>query len=240
MIRHSSSFFISIVIHTILLILVLLTYKTYYSQKKEKCETRICVELKALEDKKELIKPLPKVKKIKQKPKKKVIKKLKPKPKKKVIKKQPLIPVVQKIPEPKVVQEEQVIEEIIDVQETKEVQKAIIQPIEKSPQELENERKIKEENIIKEYINLNTQKISQLLRENLYYPRSARKRGVTGKVIVKFRLKADAQVDSIEVIKSKSDILSRSAIKTIKSLSGKFPKPNNDITLHVPIDYSLK
>jgi protein TonB len=79
----------------------------------------------------------------------------------------------------------------------------------------------------------------QLLQENLYYPRRARKRGIIGEVLVKFKLSMDAKVYSIEVLSSKSDILSRAAIKTIEDLSGKFPKPNKELTLNVPINYTL-
>jgi len=243
MIRHSSSFFISLVIHSILLVLVIITYKTYYSTKKEVCETRICVELRALDAKEEVKKTIPKPKKIKKKPKKrnKEKKKIKKKDKEqKHIRKVLTVPVVQQIPEPKIVEQEAVVETTSEVKEIKKVEPVLLKPKEKSPQEIENERRIKQEHITKEYVNLNTQKISELLRENLYYPRSARKRGITGKIVVKFRLKTDAVIDNIIVVKSKSDILSRAAIKTIQNLSGEFPKPQEDITLHVPIGYTLR
>jgi len=235
MIRHSSSFFISLVIHSILLILVVITYKTYYSKKEEVCETRICVELRELESQKELKKPIVKPKKI--------VKKQKKKPKEKKKKKKPtptpkanLVPVIQKITEPKII-EEQIVE---TPSEVKKVQAVVIKPKEKSIQELKNEKNIKQENIIKEYEKVNTQEISRLIKENLYYPRSARKRGITGKVIVKFMLEKTANVSSVVVVKSNSDILTRAAIKTIESLSGKFPKPQENITLNIPISYNLK
>ena len=57
----------------------------------------------------------------------------------------------------------------------------------------------------------------------------------------RLRLKDDAwKVYDIKIIKSKSDILSRAAMKTIMDLSGKFPKPQKRLTLHVPIGYELK
>jgi len=257
MIRHSSSFFISLVIHIILLVLVIITYKTYYSTKKEVCETRICVELRALESKKDIKKPIVKHKKIKQKKKlkkkpkekkkiKKIkkIKKLKEK-KKKFVTKVPKVPIVKEIIEPKIIKEEVIKKTITETQikepaVVKEPEVVIVKPKKKTKQELDNERKIEKERITKVYVNLNTQKISKLLKENLYYPRSARKRGITGKIMVKFRLKTNASIENIVVINSNSEILSRAAIKTIKKLSGKFPKPQEDIDLHVPIGYSLK
>jgi protein TonB len=90
-----------------------------------------------------------------------------------------------------------------------------------------------------EYIQNHLAEIRELLEENLYYPRRARKRGVVGEVIVKFTLSTDATVHSIEVLSSKNEILSRAAIKTIEDLSGDFPKPPQETILHVPINYRL-
>jgi protein TonB len=257
MIRHSSSFFISIVIHVALLIAVLITWKNYYSSSKKepvcKCETRMCVNLSAIKHK-EIQKPKPQPKKKiekkppKKKPKKKVIKKTKPK---KVVKKEKqvvatqekLVPVAQEIPEPKVVPKEseevvEVTQEKTEVMEVEEV--AVKQEPQKTQAQLEEENRTRLQNLAKEYVKLNTKRISELLSENLYYPRSARKRGITGKVTVKFTLKIDASVSNVTVVESKSDILSRAAVKTINNLSGLFPKPQEEITLHVPISYTLR
>lgn len=40
--------------------------------------------------------------------------------------------------------------------------------------------------IRKEYIKVNIQKIAELIAENLHYPVSARRKGISGLVIVKF------------------------------------------------------
>ena len=90
------------------------------------------------------------------------------------------------------------------------------------------------------YMNEHMQQLVKLLQENLYYPRSARKRGIQGRVVVKFTLQQDATVSYIEVVSSKNEILSRAAVLTIENLSGKFPKPKEKLTLHVPIQYDLK
>ena len=234
MIRHSKSFFISMVIHILLLLLVIYTYKTYFTDKKEVSKARVCIKLCDLKQEKELTKI--ETKKI-QKPKPKVKqKKIKKKEKPKAIKPKVLIiPVIKKIVEPEIIEE-------VNVELINEPIVTVIQPViaQKTLQELENERRIRNEKITKEYVKLNTQEISRLLRENLYYPRSARKRGVTGKIMVKFNLKKNADVCDVHILKSNSDILSRAAKKTIESLAGKFPKPQEDITLHIPISYSLK
>jgi protein TonB len=89
------------------------------------------------------------------------------------------------------------------------------------------------------YKNDNLQKIVQLLSENLYYPRRARKRAIEGEVLVRFTLMPDASVDEIEIISSANSILSRGAIKTLQNLSGEFPKPPTALVLTVPIKYYL-
>ena len=89
------------------------------------------------------------------------------------------------------------------------------------------------------YVNQHLQEIARLLQENLYYPRRARKRGIEGKVTVRFTLKKSAEVVSIEVISSNNEILSRGAIKTLQNLSGQFPNPDEKLILTVPISYRL-
>ncbi len=164
------------------------------------------------------------------KPIEKIIKKSKPKsvvekkiiPEKIVVVKD--IPKIKEEPKP---QEVEVVEEE-KITETKEVE----------PLQAENPH-AKKQRLEAEYIDKHLKEITRLLRENLYYPRSARKRGIVGEVIVKFKLSIDAKSHSIEVISSKSKILSRSAIKTVQNLSGKFPRPSEELVIHVPINYKL-
>jgi protein TonB len=98
---------------------------------------------------------------------------------------------------------------------------------------------LKQETPEDEYIKVNTQKIAQLIQENLSYPISARRKGITGLVVVKFYLSVDAKVSNIKIVESSSEVLSRAAIKTIEDLSEKFPKPDKEVNLSVPINYSL-
>jgi protein TonB len=113
-------------------------------------------------------------------------------------------------------------QEKIEIEENTKVEK---EPLTVSPQ--------------KKYVEDNLAKIIELLQENLYYPRRARKRGVEGEVIVKFKLSTTSEVSNIKVLSSNSDILSRGAIRTIENLSFKFPKPSEDLDLKVPIYYKL-
>ena len=238
MIRHTPSFLISIIIHLLLLVVFIYTYKYVTSLETEKKDEKVCLKLTCIVEKhtEHIIekpkpqkitppKPQPKLKPKVEKPKIKI-------PKKEVIKKlipKPLtVPVVKEIVEPKKepevvyvepVKEEEIVEEEVFVVESQE-EKAIAQE--------------------QEYMDEHIKKIIRLLSDNLYYPRSARKRGIVGEVLVKFCLSVDATVSKIEVISSHSDILSRAARKTIEDLSGEFPKPPEELVLHVPINYELK
>lgn len=245
MIRHSSSIFLSLLFHTLIAVLVVFTYKNVISTKEEVVERRVCIELCNVVAQKPIIPPKPKPilepivePKIEPKP---IVKKPKPAPKP-VIKKEIVkeVPVVMPVPEPivekEVVEEKEVIEESFE-----KADKEIVEEIPKEIQKQEvKEIESKEQRQEREYMQEHLAKIVQLLKENLYYPRRARAMQEEGEVIVKFVLSKDASVHSIEVISSKSKILSRSAIKTIEDLSGEFPKPKADLTLHVPIDYSLR
>ena len=242
MIRHSSSFLISLVFHTILFIVIIYTYKNvdFFAKKEE--EKKVCVKLCCVVEKpivkKVVSKPKVIPKKTKPKP---IVKKIKPKPKPKpkpkkveIVKK---VPVVVPIIEEKIVE---VIKEPLKIEEPKPMMEEIVE-VQTEVEEVQIEdSKTKELRLEKEYLDENIKKIITLLRDNLYYPRSARKRGVTGEVMVKFKLSVDATARDVEIISSPSDILSRAAKRTIEELSGEFPKPTEELILHVPISYSLK
>lgn len=226
MIRHSSSFFVSLVFHIILAFALYLTYKTiFFSEKKKEKETRIKIELCNIQTiQKEISKPSVKPEVIPEKiPKKIPLKKIQKKLIKKV-KAPPQKPIIKVKPVSKVIPLPEVVEKVIYKEEL------IIIPT----------REEKEELLEKQYIDNNIQKITQLLSDNLYYPRSARKRGITGTILVQFTLSTSASIHSISIIKSNSEVLSRAAIQTIENLSGVFPKPQEDLTLNVPIEYKLR
>lgn len=228
MIRHSSSFFISLMLHSFLAVILYFVFTDIVIpkvQEPQRTEIKLCsivhtpkVEQKQVEIPKEIPqkiqKPKPKPKKTQQKVKKKVL------PKKIVhVKEAP------KIEEPEIVEEKVIVQEI-DEEPT-----LVTTITESKPQ--------KALRLESEYINKHLQEISKLLQNNLYYPRSARKRGITGKTLVRFKLSTNGSAHSITVKSSNSEILSRAAIKTIQNLSGKFPKPPEELVLNVPINYTL-
>lgn len=234
MIRHSNSLLISLFIHAILLLTLFFAWKSNFEVKKEEQE-KICLKLCSVELSKEVLEP-------------KEAKTNETAPKNK-----------QKEPKmvKKALKEEKAAEKKIEVaDEEKEIKDAIVELIkgelivEIVPKKLSkiekptvgqkvDDSKLMQEVPKDDYVEINMQKISQLLKENLYYPISARKRNITGSLKVSFTLGIDAKVYNIKVVESENDILSRAAIKTIEDLSTKFPKPTKELTLSVPINYNL-
>lgn len=217
--RHFSSLFIAIIVHIFIMALLFSSY--YYissSQNEQVKEAYMCVQISSVTKPKEIKKKILRKNRVK-----KVLKKAQ---KKKILKEK--IIETKSAKEVKKVEDE-LVEEVLE--ETPQVVKKVIEKViatsimEKSPE--------------KKYIDENIDKIIQLLQENLYYPRSARKRGITGEVIVRFTLLEDSSVRDIIIVSSKREILSRAAQRTIEKLSGEFPKPSEMMVLHIPIMYSL-
>jgi len=233
--KHAPSLFFSVIIHLLVGFIVYGTYQAVISiTKSKKKEEVLCVSLQTYVSevkKKERVKE----KIVKKVPKKKIIHKSKPIHKKRVQVSKP-----QKM--------SHITKPVKRIQAS--VQESIkpsLSPIEteESPQETfvsQNVKKIVIPIVIspeKIYKDNHLEKIEALLQENLYYPRRARKRGIMGTVVVHFEIDENAGVSEIKVLSSKSEILSRAAIKTIENLSGKFPKPKEKLFLKIPITYRL-
>jgi protein TonB len=254
MIRHSHSLLISLLIHSILISLVFFLYTSYTPKKKILQEKRVLIQLTTILKEKALPKqphkeivaskkkvitlPIQKKTVKKKNIKKKSIKKksIKKKavtkkyiPKKKSSQKK-IIVVKKKIAVTKTLVKKEVKQQTI-------IPKQIIQKTTPTKTETKEEKNAK---LQQNYINENLLKIRTLIKNNLYYPRRARKKHIVGDVIVKFTLSKDATISSIVIIHSEHKILSKSAIRTIKNLSSSFPKPKEELTLQVPINYSLK
>lgn len=234
MIRHSSSFFISLIIHITIAISLFFIWKNIPSFKKEpekKVPVKLCCIIEKEAEPKVVVQPKPKP--IPPKPKpipKKPKKKPKPKVEKKIIPKK-IVPVIKEEIKP---------QEPIAIEEEPKKVKIIEEKTEVIPEVQKESPHAKELRLEKDYLDEHIQEISRLLQENLYYPRSARKRGIVGEIIVKFNLSTNGSAHSIKVISSNSDILSRAAVKTIENLSDNFPKPSEELHLHVPINYKLR
>lgn len=223
MIRHSSAFLISIILHILLVFLFFLGYKTILQKEsiEKSSQQRMQIELCT-------ISPVQVIKPTKVKEPEKIIEKTTIS--KKEIKKVTLQPkTIKQLP----VKKKQASPKTTIVLPTNVLQNK------PSTLTLETEKE-KSLRLQKEYLNKHLEEITKLLSENLYYPRSARKRGITDVVVVKFTLSRLGEVLSLQIIESKTKVLSRAAKETINNLSGQFPKPDEALTLHVPIEYKLK
>ncbi len=234
MIRHSRSFFISLIIHSVVFIMLFFAWKSYSAVEKEE-EEKVCLKLCNVE-----ISPtVSEIKEpqahdtVEEKPKKTIQKNIETVDAKPVVK--PLQKEESKIKQAQNVQE--IVPQEIPVAKESIAKESVVK---KEHFEIQKEEPpLKQETPEDEYIKVNTQKIAQLIQENLSYPISARRKGITGLVVVKFCLGVDAKVSNIKIVESSSEVLSRAAIKTIENLSEKFPKPDKEVNLSVPINYSL-
>jgi TonB family protein len=70
------------------------------------------------------------------------------------------------------------------------------------------------------------------------YPRMARERGIQGVVHLRFRVKPEGEVDSVEIVKSSgSEILDTASVRTVYRAA---PMPYVKGWIEVPIAYVLK
>ena len=244
--KHAKSLLFSLFIHTLLLIAVFYIYETLKQNFFHKTlveKKRVCISLGKLISQSQIKKHKSVIKHKKKHQKEKKVLKKHVIQKKAVVKKnikKAIAPIKKVLPvKKKVVKQEvqkvvsklnKVKEDVLPSKVTKDIHKEENCPLACCVHP-SKEKMYKEKNLAK---------IAQLLQENLYYPRRARKRGIEGEVIVSFTLTKDAKVTAIKVLSSQSDILSRAAKKTLEELSGEFPKPDEKLTLTVPITYNLK
>lgn len=88
-----------------------------------------------------------------------------------------------------------------------------------------------------------------LVQQSLYYPKSARKAGITGKVEIKVTFGASGEIKSAVVTETKhSEILGKAAIKTMERVSREwrpdefshFLKPHKEQSVIIPISFELQ
>ena len=90
------------------------------------------------------------------------------------------------------------------------------------------------------YLDAHLDVIARLLRENLFYPITARKRHIEGEVLASFTLRTDGTIRDVTVKKHAQAVLDRAAVQTIESLSGLMPHPQKTLTIEVPIRFVLR
>lgn len=72
------------------------------------------------------------------------------------------------------------------------------------------------------------------------YPPLARKRSVEGRVIARLVIRADGDLDSLELRGTNSPLLRRATRDAIRSAAPYPAPPDGALTIELPIDYSLR
>lgn len=114
------------------------------------------------------------------------------------------------------------------------------EPPEPEPQPLEEQAAYVPETLDHELmVKTYHQTIFEIIRKNLYYPGSARRRGIEGTVYIRFVLDASGTLSNISVEKTSGyTLLDNASVKTIKRCV--FPPPPDDsLTLSIPITFKL-
>jgi len=86
----------------------------------------------------------------------------------------------------------------------------------------------------------NFEYVRRLIMNNLSFPATARKMGLTGKIVVSFLLREDGQVEDIVIVSgSGHEILDNNVVAAIRRVAP-FPRPPVRAQLVLPIVYNLK
>ena len=240
------AFIVSALIHLAVFAAILMVYLFYKPNEVKKQEEKL-LQIKLTNypipqtpaKKKPLMKKKVQVKKkqVKRKPKKNRKKRKKlPKPVKKIVKKTKPKKIekpqkVEKKPiEPKVV--EKVVQEDLQQTHTNTETKATKPQKEPLPQQKYDYKKT--------YLTNNLQKIRTLIKENLYYPRKARRRKIEGNVKLSFELSKEGKIKDIEILSPSPQILKNASKKTLKSIEKEIEPPNEDLKITLSILYKLE
>lgn len=93
-------------------------------------------------------------------------------------------------------------------------------------------------NYEEQFIDENLQKIVKLIQQNIVYPKRARELHIQGEVLVVFTLLKEGGLENLEALEGHI-LLKKSALNAIETATASFPKVEKDITIKVPIVYSL-
>jgi TonB family protein len=89
------------------------------------------------------------------------------------------------------------------------------------------------------YISLNRSKIYEAIQRVKRYPSIAKRLHIEGLVRITFTLTTSSKVVNLKTVGAR-DILQKSAKETIYKAARYFPKPIQNVTISVPINYTLR
>ena len=86
--------------------------------------------------------------------------------------------------------------------------------------------------------------MARYLMDNLTYPEQAKKDGLEGRVVVRFKVDTDGSIGDISVIKSLNPVLDSEAIRVVKAMPRWTPGRENGktvaVSMSIPIEFKLK
>ncbi len=86
------------------------------------------------------------------------------------------------------------------------------------------------------------QELERIVFKAKYYPTRAKRRGITGRVVLRITISVVGVIDAVEIVSSDHLILASAAKKTGDRLLGKMlsPKPRETLRVDVPVVYELR
>ena len=109
------------------------------------------------------------------------------------------------------------------------------------PNKEENIKRVKSgENYQEQYMKTNLAKIIAAIKKHKYYPNTAKKKEIEGKVILKCTIMPNGSIRGITFVKrSSSSILNQNSIDILKKASKEFIAPLKEIEIIIPFNYEL-
>ncbi len=86
------------------------------------------------------------------------------------------------------------------------------------------------------------QELQRKVEKAKYYPTRAKRRGITGRVVLRITISISGEIDAVEIVSSDHSILASAAKKTGSKLLGKTlsTKPKKTLFIEVPVVYELR
>ncbi len=168
--------------------------------------------------------------------KKETSKEIEKEPKKEEIKKEPILKPKPELKKPVKPKEEPKKEEVKKQDESKKEQ-------EEPKEEVKKEQEAVQKSLPKDYeqtfLDEHLQEIVKQIQKHIKYPKRAKSLGIQGEVLVEFEILKEGSVQDIQALQGHV-LLKKSALEAIKEASKYFPKVEKNMTIKVPIVYSLK
>ncbi len=86
--------------------------------------------------------------------------------------------------------------------------------------------------------------LNEYLSKNIKYPNSARRKGIEGRVIVKFVVRATGEIDSVRIAKGIDEKCDAEALRVVRNMTAWKPGKQNgkavDVYFTLPINFRLE